>query len=420
MERRARRMLSIGLGLAAVAGALALLLAWWLPSDAELGARIKAQAEARLGVQVSLGSVRWQLVPWPALVIENAATVQGEPIRFDRLVAQPDIRALLQRQLRFDHVLLEGGVMPQLALRGLRLQPAQAAQPQGVPVAQLRFRNLTWVTRHGKALEFDGNVFFDAGWRPREAEVLRPGVQPLTQLKLQREGDADRWEVQLLLGGGTAHGQVALTPAGDGLHLAGALAPRGVEVESALAAFKRNSAVRGKASGRTVLSADGHTIAELARSLHTRTSFSMQPATVLRLDIDKAIRTGGQDRAGQTPLQSLTGQMDTQNTPDGMVVRYSGLQARGETFSASGHATIANRQVQGELRVDLAGGLVGVPLQFAGPLGAPKVTVPPTAVAGAAAGAVVGTAVLPGIGTAIGASVGAAVGKLFGASAPKK
>jgi len=420
MERRTRRMLSIAAGLAAVLAALALLLAWLLPSDQELGARVQAQAEARLGVPVALGSVRWQLLPWPALVVEDARTVQPDPIRFRRLIAQPDLQALLQRQLRFDHVLVEDGVMPQLSLRGLRLQPATQAQRQGQPVGELRFRNLTWITRHGKALEFDGHAAFDAGWRPAFLQMQRPGVQPLTQLTLRREGDADRWQVELLLGGGTAHGQVALVPGPQGLRLAGELAPRNVEVDSALDAFKRNSALRGKATGRTLLSADGHTVAELARSLHTRTTFSMAPATVLRLDIDKAIRTGGRDRAGQTALQSLTGQMDTQNTPDGMVVRYTNLQARGETFSAAGHATIANRQIDGELRVDLVGGLVGVPLEVKGPLGSPKVTVPPTAVAGAAAGAVVGTAVLPGIGTAIGASVGAAVGKLFGASAPKK
>ena len=96
------------------------------------------------------------------------------------------------------------------------------------------------------------------------------------------------------------------------------------------------------------------------------------------------------------------------------MVRYIGLEARGESFSASGGGTIANRRVEGEMKVDLAGGLVGVPLTVSGTLDAPQVKVPPTAVAGAAAGAAVGTAVLPGIGTALGASVGAALGKAFG------
>lgn len=421
MGRRSRWMLMGLLGLGALAGILALVLAWLIPSDEELATRIAAQAQATLGVEVTVGAVHWQLFP-PAVVIEQVATVQPEPISFKRLVVQPDLRALLHKRLRLEHVLIDGGVMPQMSLRRLRVQPAPAGGDIAQPMLdQLRFRNLTWVTRHGIPLEFDGNAVFDAGWRPREVLVQRPGVKPLTQLTLAREGSADRWQVKLLLGGGTAHGQVELTTGGDGaLQLAGQLEPRGVEVDNAMEAFKRNSIVRGKASGRTTLSASGRTVAELARSLHTRTNFSVASATLLRFDVDKAIRTAGTDRAGQTPLQSLTGQMDTQNTPAGIVVRYSALEAKGETFSARGEGTIADRRIDAQLTVDLVGGLIGVPLKVSGPLAAPQVTIPKTALAGAAAGAAVGTVILPGIGTAIGAGVGAAIGKMFGGEEKKK
>ena len=46
----------------------------------------------------------------------------------------------------------------------------------------------------------------------------------------------------------------------------------------------------------------------------------MGRSTLLRFDLDKAIRSLGQEHAGQTPLDSVTGQIDTQNTPQGMVV----------------------------------------------------------------------------------------------------
>ena len=405
--------------MAALAAVLGLAFALLVPSNQELAARLGAQAEAKLGVKVSVGNLQWQLLP-PALVIEDLATLQPQPITFQRLVAQPRLADLLQRKLGFEHVLIEGGVLPQLSLRSLRVTPSPPGDANSLPVEQLRFRNLTWITRHGQRLEFDGNALFDAGWRPRQAEVVRPGVQPLTHLTLVREGEADRWQVQVLLGGGTAHGQVTLKEQGDGrLQLSGQLEPRNIEVASAMAAFKRNSAVRGKASGRTVLSATGKSVAELARSLHTKTHFSMAPATLLHIDVDKAIRSAGKDRIGQTPLQSLIGQLDTQNTADGMVVRLSAIQARGESFSASGEGTIANRRIDGEVKVDLVGGLIGVPLKVTGPLNALQVSVPASALAGAAVGAVVGSAVLPGVGTAIGASVGAAIGKLFGRE-PKK
>jgi hypothetical protein len=308
------------------------------------------------------------------------------------------VRDLLRRKLTFDHVLVDGGVMPQLSLRGLHVVPAPPGADTERPVDELRFRNLTWITRHGKALEFDGKLWFDAGWRPRVGQMLRPGVQPAATLALEREGAADRWQLRIAVGGGTAHGHAEITRDAEGdLRLAGQLEPRGIEIDSALAAFKRNAAVRGKASGHTVLSAHGKSVGELARSLHTRTSFTVASAALLHLDVDKAIRTVGQERAGQTPLKSLTGQMDTQNTPEGMVVRYSAIQARGETFSASGVATIANRQITAQMTVNPDGALPPIPLVVAGPLGGPQVSFTPAAVARAAIG-----------------GVGAAIGKLFG------
>jgi hypothetical protein len=387
-----------------------------LPSDREVAERITELAEAKLGVRVTLGKVHWSLLPRPSIEIEDAATVQPEPISFKRLVAHPRLAELVRRKLVFKDLTIDGGVMPQLSLRGLKVQPGPsgAANPKAV-VETLTFRDLTWVTRFGNRLEFDGTAQFDAGWRPRTAVLTRPGVTPATQLTLTRQGDEDRWQAQIQVGGGTADGQLELKGQdGGGMELSGELAPRNIEVESAMQAFKRHSAVRGRASGKTLLSASGKNLGELARSLHTRTTFSMTPATLVRLDVDKAIRTFGKDRSGQTQLKTLTGQMDTQNSADGMKVSYSNLQARGETFSAAGGGTIFKRQIEGEVKVDIAGGLVGVPLKLSGSLDAPQVTVPASAMAGATAGAVVGTAVLPGIGTAIGAAIGATMGNLFG------
>ncbi len=216
------------------------------------------------------------------------------------------------------------------------------------------------------------------------------------------------------LSGGTANGQIALRQGEDGrLQLTGHVAPEKIDVASALDAFKVHSPVRGKVSGQTQLSAAGANVTQLAASLQTHTTFSVSPATVLHIDVDKAIHSLGADHAGQTPLRSLTGQMDTTNTPDGMIVRFTDLQAQGDSFTAKGGGTIAKRQVEGQMTVDVAHGLVGVPLKVSGPLANPHVSVQTSAVSGAAAGAAVGTAVLPGVGTAVGAGLGGMIGKLF-------
>ncbi|MDP3413934.1 MAG: glycine zipper domain-containing protein, partial [Polaromonas sp.] len=145
-------------------------------------------------------------------------------------------------------------------------------------------------------------------------------------------------------------------------------------------------------------------------TLHTKTVFSMRGARLLRFDLDKAVRSLGRDHAGQTALDTVTGQMDTQNTPRGMVVTYTGVRATSGVLTASGQARVANRQIESEFAVDLVDGIIGVPLKVSGPFEDVKVSVP----AGAVAGAAVGTAVLPGIGTAIGARIGATLGKIFG------
>jgi hypothetical protein len=135
----------------------------------------------------------------------------------------------------------------------------------------------------------------------------------------------------------------------------------------------------------------------------------MGKGTQLKIDVDKAIRSFGKERAGQTAMDAITGQLDTQNTVRGMVVNLSDIRATSGVFSASGKAKIAGRQVEGEFAVDLVDGIVGVPLLISGPLNKVVISVPRSAIAGA----VLGTVVLPGVGTAIGARVGAALGQIF-------
>ncbi len=410
-----------------VAGAvvLALLLAGWvalkvlIPSDAELAARASAELEKQLGVPVAVGALHWRLLPVPAVVVEEVATRQPEPVTVRRLTVFPSLPALLDGRLHLDSAELDGAVIPQLSLRALDKGPGVAqARPDATLLARLVFRDVTWVSRRGVALVYEGEADFDPAWRPRQAQLRRPGVQPATDLTLTRQGQEDRWTTQIRVGGGTADGEVQLTTRDKGrLRLEGTLKPQGVEVASAMAAFNRRSVISGEASGDTSLLADGDTIGELARTLHTKTVFSMRRATLLRFDLDKAVRSLGKEHAGQTPLDTLTGQMDTQNTAQGMVVTYTGLKATSGALTASGQARVANRQIDAELAVDLVDGVVGVPLKISGPFEDVKVSTP----AGAVAGAVVGTAVLPGIGTAIGARIGATLGKIFGSEpAPPK
>ena len=424
---RARRWLMGGGIAVAVLGLVAVVAVQMIPSDEELKVRAAAELETALGVPVSIGALHWQLLPSARVTVENVVTTQTQPIEVKKLTAYLDASALWQRRLKVERAELDGGILPQLSLRALGSKPGsqeaqkspdpKPAQKPGtftvdpLPLAQFAFRDVTWISRTGVRLVLAGEVGFDVGWRPRTAQIRRPDITPPADLTLTRQGQEDRWEALINLGGGTANGALTLKSQDKGgLRLSGTFKPQGIEVSSALRAMNQRAVVGGKASGDTSLSASGDTAGELARSLHTTTSFKMGPSSLLRFDLDKAIHSLGKDHAGKTPLDGITGQLDTQNTAQGMVVSLTRLKTSSGALSASGQARIANRKIDAEFSVDLVDGVIGVPLKLSGPLDKVQVSVPP----GALAGAVVGTAVLPVIGTAIGARIGAALGKIFG------
>ena len=66
----------------------AVVLAWWLPDDAQLAARITTEFEQRTGIGLRVGAAHWTLRPGLALVLEDLATTQKEPITVKRLVLQ--------------------------------------------------------------------------------------------------------------------------------------------------------------------------------------------------------------------------------------------------------------------------------------------------------------------------------------------
>lgn len=403
-------MLGAGV-LVALLGAAWLALVLLLPTNEELAARASAELQSHLGVQVVVGDLHWRMFPVPTVVVRDLATLQPQPITVKKLTIQPNLSALMDGRVKLESAELDGAVVPQLSLRVLDKGAGKVGgNPDTTPLDRFVFRDLTWVSRRGTAMVYEGEIDFDPKWRPRQAQLRRSGVQPATELTLTRQGQEDRWTTRIRVGGGTADGEVEIKTRDSGrLRLEGKLKLQRVEVASALAAFNHRSVISGEASGDTALVADGDTVSGLAQSLRTKTIFSMGRSSLLRFDLDKAVRSLGKDHAGRTALDAVTGQMVTQNTPQGMVTSFTGVKATSGALTASGQARIANRQIQAEFAVDLVDGLIGVPLKVTGPFENVKVSTP----TGAVAGAVVGTAVLPGIGTAVGARLGATLGKIF-------
>ena len=430
MKHPLRRWL---IGIAAVLllgiGALVWVASTRLPSDEEVAARVSEAFEKRFGIGLKVGGAHWSLWPSPVLVLSQVATEQPRPITLRRITLQLKLRALLRRVVAVDEVEIESLVLPRESLRAFRgkgpkpkedaplvtLPAPWALAP--VPLEKLRWRDVVWIDRRDIALAYDGDIDFDAHWRPRQARVERAGASPPARLRLDREAGRDRWRTRIEVGGGTWNGVslFELLP-NDMLRVSAELEPRQVDIEGLVQAFGRRTAVAGKVSGYSTLVAEAGDVGALIRSLHTRTIFSVRPATLTRLDLAKAVGTAGISRGGTTPLDELTGTLDTQGTDDGIVMRYTGLKARSGVLTASGNLKLFNRKLDGEVAVDLVDGVVGVPLKVGGTMSDPEVSL----TGGALAGAAVGTAVLPGVGTAIGARIGQQVEKLFGADEPAR
>ena len=409
-----------GLGMVVAVVVLLGLVGWNLiPKDEELARRAAAQLTEVSGVPVTVGALQWRVLPVPGVVLQNVATQQSRPITLKKLTLYFELGQLLQRRLKVDRMLLEGATVPQLSLRALgKTARANTAPPtrmlsvDELPLARFEFNDVTWLTRRGLALVYEGEIDFDAHWRPRTGQLRRSGVVPAADLTITRAGQEDRWATRINLADGTANGELRLQTRADGrLHLSGTLKPEGIDAAQAVVAFNRRAVLAGKASGVTTLSADGDTVGELVQSLTTRSTLRVSRARLLRFDLEKAVRSAGREFAGQTPLDSLTAQLDTQNTSQGVVIDVTNVKASSGALTATGKGRLANQTIEAEVAVDLVSGVVGVPLTISGPVSAVKVSVPAAAIAGAA----VGTAVLPGIGTAIGARIGAALGNIFDA-----
>lgn len=412
-----------------------LLLNLVLPSDGELAAEVGARFEKASGVGLRVGSAHWALRPSPVVVLTDLATDQPAPITVRRVVLRPRLAALWRRSVAIESLEVEGAVLPRASVRAFRgrlnIDAAGGGSAAGfagaalggswalaeVPLERLSLRDVVWIDRRDIALAYDAEVRFDAGWRPREAELRRSALTPPARLRLEREGEQDRWRTLIDVGGGTWNGSTSLQALEGGrLRLDAELAPSDVDIGTLVRSFGRRAAIEGKVNGQTTVDAEGADAGELLRRLHARTRFTVAPATLSGFDLARAVSSAGISRGGRTALDSLTGTLDVQASEDGMVLRYTAVKARSGVLTASGSATVVNRRLDGEASVDLVDGVVGVPLKLGGTLDAPELSL----TGGALAGAAVGSAVLPGVGTAIGARIGQQMEKLFGSQDKKK
>lgn len=400
-----RRWTIAAASLAALVAAAWLALLVLVPSDDELARRVEAEFESRLGQKLVVGAVQWRLFGGAMVEVRDAHTVQPDAIRVRRLAIHPELMPLLRRQIVIDRLEVDGAEVPRHALAAYRGKEQDGRG--SLLLRTVAFNDVTYISYSGIPVVYAGDIRFDDDAMPQRLWIERPEMAQPTSLEATREsvaeGGAHIYQLQLQAAGGTAQGQARLSSSPEGrMSLEGEFEPRDVEVESLLKAFNRRSPISGFASGKTELRAEGDSYTELFRSLHTRSVLQVERAKILRFNMEKAVKSLGEDRTGETALESLKGVVDTQNTENGMKTEFTQVSAVSGPYTAHGQATLYRRQIDAEGKVETGGGLVEVPFTVKGPTRQPEFGI----AWGAIAGAVAGTAVLPGIGTVLGAKIG--------------
>lgn len=447
------------LGLLLVLAAAVLILQRWVGTD-DFRQRVEREATAALGLPVTLDHVAVAVWPLPAVAL-GGIVVQSKPaLTLARVEVRPQWQPLLQGRLVVATLLVRRAVLPQQGIDAVLLvlqkkkQVApvkQGAQPKslenprpeelgpgGLPRRTV-LDDVTWVSATGARTTLEGEARLGEDGLPDSVSLtlLQGHLQGL-QATLKRQdkpapdddeaagkasdqvamvaAGTDQWALRVQVGGGTVEGALDLqrSPAAGGeLVLQGQLQTRGVEV-SALTA--PSNTLTGRLEASTTLRARAATTGALVEALQTRTTLTVRKAVLNGLDLAKAVQTVGLSRGGQTALDTLTGQVNSQ----GRHVQLNQLVASSGALSATGDLALSPAKalsgtlvvaVAGDSKIGAAlGGAVGVPLRVGGTLDKPEVTLSRTALLGAA----VGTVLMPGVGTAAGARLGDRLRGLLG------
>lgn len=408
---------------------LVVLLAWgvqqWLASPG-MRARVTQDASEMLGVPVNLAHIELQFWPQPALQVREL-TLQTQPtITLQHLALRPSWGHVLRGNLRLAAVGVQGLTLNQRALDkliALQKKKLSTKEKQGLEAKnvdedlnlpeRVDLDVVDWLDDQGKPTRLSGQLQFSPSGELDAATLNVLGGQfEGSQVQVERSGP--RWTVLAGLAGGTITGWVS-APRAPGtaqpMVLTGEFQTRGLEVGR----LTQPTVLSGVLEADTILSARASTWGDMTGQLKSQSRFTVRQAVVHGLDLEKAVRTVGLSRGGQTALDVLTGQLQTYGTD----LHFNQLVASSGALSATGQARVSpNAALSGQVQVVVGpaalGKAVGVPMELGGTLSDPHVSLTRSALLGAA----LGTVVMPGVGTGAGASLGDRLGteinKMFG------
>lgn len=352
----------------------------------------KALSEAT-GQPVSIGSASGWLITGPQLRFERVRI--GDDIRLGAVHASPDFLALLSGQLTLGRVQLERAVIPQNRLGGALFGAAQGSTLKGVRIVA------SGATLAGplKLPALDAEIVVGADGRLGSATVRGPDA---LHLRLSRkdgslavEGSAEKFTVPFVPGlelsqftvAGSATPQGVVLTAWDGVTLGGVLSGTATmrwgeawSVEGTLRARAMEAGQlapalvsEGRTGGQGTYAMRASDPSALASNARVQGRFTIAMGTLTKIDLSRAVQTGGAQAVGSTRFVELTGDATYER---GAVIIRNARMVTGGALNAEANLDISSSgALSGSVVAELSGRpqSLRTPVRLAGTLASPLV-----------------------------------------------
>ncbi|HLD09203.1 MAG TPA: AsmA family protein [Methylophilaceae bacterium] len=432
---------------------VAVAVLFFVPFLIPMSAYIKQAEElaaAKLGVPVSIGSLRVALLPSPRINVGEVVVGKNNEFSVEYVSVVPALTSLLSDAKVISSVQVKKPVIKKAALdilANLSKQPKDASSTTTVSVRQINVEDAKLEWPGLKLPEINADITLTPENKPEAAEIetvdgklkldlipkddrqlitlvakkwTLPAGPPLLVDELRMEmvltdSKLDIPKIDATLYGGKLSGDANLTW-GKVYKLTGKTRLDNLAVREPARLMSKSTRVSGQLFSDGSFNATAKEAGQLADKLNADIKFNIKDGMLYGFDLAKApamLLTRGQ-LGGETKFDELSGLLNI----SGKTYRFRNLKVRSGVMSATGAVKISpNKALDGEIEVEVKNSLnlASIPLQVSGTLDKPMVL--PTKAA--LAGAIAGTAVLGPAGAGIGLGVADKIKGLFGGDKDK-
>lgn len=429
---------------AGVALAALFFLPFLIPMSTYIG-QAERLATDKLGVPVSIGSLRVTLLPSPRLNVGDIVVGKNNELGVAHVSVVPVLTSLLSDAKVISSVRIKKPVIKKAALdifANFSRQQSDKPSTTTVSVRQINIEDakLEWP---GMSLpEINADIDLTADNKPESAKIesvdgklkldlipkgnqqlitliarqwTLPAGPPLLidRLKMDMALTASNLDIASIdadLYGGKLSGDANLAW-GKAYKLSGKIKLDNLAVREPARLMSKSTRVSGQLFSHGSFNATAKEATQLADKLGADIKFNVKDGVLYGFDLAKApMMLLGQGKGGETRFDEFSGLLNVA----GKQYKFSNLKISSGLMVANGAVKISpNKELDGVVKVTVknSAGLADIPLQVSGTLDKPMVFPTKAAIAGA----VVGTAILgPGVGTSLGVKAGSAVDKIKG------